>query len=113
MSLKYILYTLFSTIASRHLDTLFLCTDGNFKLINLTKKNNAQERSLWDGRGYLCAKLAVDAHANKFDNIHIEVSCLFMRAFPSDLSCLSIERGLSGIRCRRECEHIKVSEAGS
>lgn len=47
--------------------------DGNFKLINLEKKNNKDDESLWDGRGYFRARKEADAHMEKHYNLKVEV----------------------------------------
>ena len=62
------------TSSDRHLKTLFLCMDGNFKLRNVAKNNNALDRSLWRGQGFLCSKADIDAHVTEFGNITVEVS---------------------------------------
>lgn len=47
--------------------------DGNFKLINLEKKNNKDDESLWDGRGYFRARKEADAHMEKHYDLKVEV----------------------------------------
>ena len=58
----------------RHLRSLFLAMDGNFKLINLQKKNNLNDPSLWNGRGFFRAREALESHMKEFSNIRVEVS---------------------------------------
>lgn len=57
----------------RHLRTIFLAMDGNFKLINLEKKNNLNDPSLWNGQGYFRAREPMEEHMKKHYNIKVEV----------------------------------------
>lgn len=54
--------------------------DGNFKLRNLAKNNNAMDTSLWRGHGFLCSKAEIDSHVDRFGGITIEVR-LFYRVY--------------------------------
>lgn len=90
-----------------HLDTLFLCADGNFKLINLEKNNNLNDAALWDGKGYFCAKDVLDAHMEKFRNIVVEKGTC--REFTAIENCNSLKydkQAVSGVvmvLCRHGC----------
>lgn len=55
--------------------------DGNFKLINLEKKNNLDDPSLWNGRGYFRARKEMEQHMAKHYNIKVEVSSLMLRVY--------------------------------
>lgn len=63
----------------RHLNSIFLMMDGNFKLINLEKKNNKLDESLWAGRGYFRSRSDVDAHMEKHYDLKVEVSGILNR----------------------------------
>lgn len=58
--------------------------DGNFKLINLEKekKNNKDDTSLWDGRGYFRRREDVDAHMKEHYGLVVEVSASLCSSIP-------------------------------
>ena len=64
-----------------HLRTLILSMDGNFKLNNLEKKNDPDDWPLWDGRGILRAREALESHMKEFINIKVEVGILVFGAY--------------------------------
>lgn len=61
----------------RHLNTLYITIDGNFKLYMYRKNNNQSEKSLWNGAGVMSRQDEVDAHVRAHGNVRIEVRSRF------------------------------------